>query len=116
MRPLADRWVGFVLVVMVMGLYAELVFAQTSGAIGATKVNNAELQQAQVALAKHETMLMNLPSVVGVGVGMTEEGNQAAIHVYVNAGATGSTLPPDIPTRLDGIPVRVIKTDEIRAR
>jgi hypothetical protein len=99
-----------------MGLYAEVAFAQTSGAIGATKVNNAELQQAQAALAKHEAMLMNLPSVVGVGIGMTEEGNQAAIHLYVNARATGSTLPLDIPTRLDGIPVRVIKTDQIRAR
>ena len=59
---------------------------------------------------------MNVPGVVGVGIGMTEAGDHAAIHVYLNIQPTGGTIPPAIPKQLDRVPVRVIKTDEMKAR
>jgi len=116
MEPYARLGVGFVLVAMLIGFCIDSVFSQTSSAKEAMEVDNAELQKAQAVLAKHEAMLMNVPGVVGVGVGLTEAGNHAAIHVYVNVRATGGTLPPALPTRLDSVPIRVFETDEIRAR
>jgi hypothetical protein len=116
MGPYARLGVGFVLVAMLIGFYTYSVFSQTSSANEGMGVDNAELQKAQAVLAKHEAMLMNVPGVVGVGVGLTEAGNHAAIHVYVNVQATGGTLPPALPTRLDSVPIRVFETDEIRAR
>ena len=109
-------WVGILLVVILIAVYADSAFSRASSAKEAVKVDNAEIQKAQATLTQHEDMLMNVPGVVGVGVGMTEAGDHAAIHVYVNVRATGGTIPPAIPKRLDSVPVRVIKSDEMRAR
>lgn len=38
---------------------------------------------AKAARSRNEAMLMKIPGVVGVGVGLTEKGNRAAIHVFV---------------------------------
>jgi hypothetical protein len=101
---------------MLIGLSGDSAFSQTSSAKGAIQVDKAEIQKAQAALAKHEAMLMKIPGVVGVGVGMMDTGNQAGIHVYLNVHATGSTLPHAIPNQLDNVPVKVIESDEIKAR
>ena len=116
MKPSAKTWVGLLCVALLLGLYTASAFSQTSSATGAIKVDDAELQKAQAALAKHEATLMNIPGVVGVGIGMTETGNDAAIHVYLDVQATGGTIPPDIPKHLDSVPVRVIQSDDMRAR
>jgi len=116
MKSSAKTGVGLVLVSMLLGLYAASAFSQISSAKGAIKMDNAEIQKAQAALAKHEATLMNVPGVVGVGIGMTETGNDAAIHVYLDVQATGGTIPAAIPEQLDHVPVRVIKTDEMKAR
>jgi hypothetical protein len=101
---------------MSIGFYADFAFSEASSAKRLITVDNAELQKAQAALAKYDAMLMNIPGVVGVGVGMMETGDHLVIHVYLNVPATGGTVPPAIPTQLDGLPVRVIKSGNIRAR
>ena len=116
MKSSAKTAVGLVLVSMLLGLCAASAFSQISSAKGAINMDNAEIQKAQAALAKYEATLMNVPGVVGVGIGMTERGNDAAIHVYLDVQATGGTIPQDIPKHLDNVPVRVIQSDEMRAR
>jgi hypothetical protein len=116
MKPSAEPWVSSTLVVMLIGFYAGSAFSQTSSAKGAIQVHNAQLTKAQAALAKHEAMLMNIPGVVGVGLGMTDAGDHVAIHVHLNVQATGDTIPRAIPNHLDRVPVRVIKSDEMRPR
>jgi hypothetical protein len=116
MKRYAAPWFGLVLVAMVIGFHANSPVSQASNDKRSITVDNAELQKAQAALAKHEAMLMNVPGVVGVGVGLLETGDHAAIHVYLNVQATGGTIPPAIPQQLDSVPVRVIKSDDIRAR
>jgi hypothetical protein len=101
---------------MLIGFCADSAFSQAFSAKRATKMDDAEIQKAQAALAKHEDTLMNVPGVVGVGIGMTETGTDAAIHVYLNVQATGGTMPAAIPKQLDSVPVRVITTDTMRAR
>ena len=116
MKPSAAPWVSFVLVAMLIGFCADSTFSQAFSAKGPIKMDNAEIQKAQAALAKHEATLMDVPGVVGVGIGMTETGKDAAIHVYLDVQATGGTIPAAIPEQLDHVPVRVIKTDGMKAR
>jgi len=114
MKQFAVLWIGL-MPVMLLGLHREATFSHAASD-RATQAASVGLQKAQAALAKHEARLMSTSGVVGVGVGTTADGNSAAIHVYVNVEATGGTIPPTLPQQLDGVPVRVIKTDEMKAR
>jgi uncharacterized membrane protein YgcG len=71
------------------------------------------LDLASQAKARHEEELFGIRGVVGTGVGADEDGN-AVIEVYVK-GAARKTVGQPIPDELDGVPVRVIETGEIRA-
>ena len=64
-----------------------------------------QIDTATEVKGRHEKELLNLPGVVGVGVGLSESGDEVAIHVYVDT-STGS---PALPLDLEGVPVRVIK-------
>ena len=75
-----------------------------------------EVRRATAVLARHEMQLMKVPGVIGVGIGATEQGDRAAIHVYVNAKAMGEKVPAAFPQQIENIPVKVIHTDDIRAR
>jgi hypothetical protein len=67
-------------------------------------------------LAHHAATLLGLPGVVSVGVGLTEAGDKPAIHVYVNTKATGAPGSAPMPTQIHNVPIRLIETDDIRAR
>lgn len=71
------------------------------------------LDLASQAKARHEEELFRIRGVVGTGIGADEDGN-AVIEVYVK-GAAKQVVGEPIPDDLDGIPVRVIETGEIRA-
>jgi hypothetical protein len=116
MKSSVAPWISLVLIAMFSAFYATSAFSQAFSAKRAIQMDKTETQKAQAALAKHEATLMNVPGVVGVGIGMTETGTDAAIHVYLDVQATGGTIPAAIPKQLDSVPVRVIKTDEMRAR
>jgi hypothetical protein len=63
---------------------------------------------------RHEGRLMNIPGVVGVGVGLSDKVlGQPAIEIYVKE-ATG-TLRRALPSSLDGVEVKIVETGEILA-
>lgn len=70
---------------------------------------------------KREKELMRKPNVVGVGIGFRTRGGQRAeevcIVVSVKKKMPASQLSRDdlIPMSIDGVPVDVIETGEIRA-
>lgn len=65
------------------------------------------------ALERNRSDLMSRPSVLGVGVGSSDESDsEAAIVIYVDK-TTG--IMPQLPRSLDGVRVRVIPTDPIVA-
>jgi len=102
---------------LVLGDGARLGPPQPLGSgIGGERVNQAQVRRAQEVLAAHEARLMEIPGVVGVGVGTTERGDRAAIHVFVNVVATGGRVPEALPQQLEDVPVRAIQTDAIKAR
>ncbi|MGH8614807.1 MAG: hypothetical protein ACREYF_22960 [Gammaproteobacteria bacterium] len=66
--------------------------------------------------ANNEAKLLAIPGVAAVGTGLTEQGDRSAIHVYLNLKKTGGRIPAAIPSEIENIPVRVLTTDEIKAR
>ena len=79
------------------------------------------VQQAIAVKARHEARLMQKANVVGVGVGFREEGgrltDQVALVVNVIRKLPEDQLAPEdlIPTEIEGVPVDVHETGEIRA-
>ncbi|MGD9100523.1 MAG: hypothetical protein PVF45_08580 [Anaerolineae bacterium] len=69
----------------------------------------------------HEQSLLSKPNVVGVGVGLRQRGGQftdeVCIVVSVRKKVPKEQLAPEerIPAQVDGVPVDVQATGEIRA-
>ena len=81
---------------------------------GATSTVTAQsIQQAHGAKEKWADAFMNRPGVLGVGVGLTDDGSEAAVIVYVD---NGSASRPNLPERADGARVKVVFTDPFVSR
>jgi hypothetical protein len=70
-------------------------------------VDEAQLAKAKAVQARHEVELLSKPGVAGVGVGLSETGDGVAIHIYVNE----KVGRPVLPRNIEGVPVRIIKTE-----
>jgi hypothetical protein len=66
------------------------------------------LDHAGRVLEQNRHDLMSRPGVLGVGLGALEDNSQAAVIVYVDK---TSSAKPQLPERVDNVPVRVIFTD-----
>jgi hypothetical protein len=66
------------------------------------------VEHASRILEQHRYDLMWRPGVLGSGVGASDSGGEAAIIVYVDNTASAR---PQLPTQIDGVPVRVQFTD-----
>jgi hypothetical protein len=89
--------------------------AQDDGTAEGIQLRGAQLQAATQVQTTHEPMLFSLPGVLGVGIGLTEDKDGVAIHVYFNPDVAGASHFA-IPRQLDGMPVRILKSDDIVAR
>jgi hypothetical protein len=84
-------------------------------------VSEKAVQQAIAVKARHEARLMQKANVVGVGVGFREEGgkltDQVALVINVIRKLPEDQLAPEdvIPAEIEGVPVDVHETGEIRA-
>jgi hypothetical protein len=109
--------IAMLAVLILLGIGLVLVYSQEYGREKkGTKVDEGQLGRAEKVLAQNEAKLMGVPGVVAVGMGLTEQGDRPAIHVYVNKQATGGRVPTAIPKQIDNVPVQIIETDEIKAR
>jgi hypothetical protein len=57
--------------------------------------------------ARHEDRLFNIPGVLGMGIGQTEDGTAAAFIIYTEKKLAAKSRA-QIPAFLEGIPVRII--------
>lgn len=98
------------LMVLIPGpVYAEENAKQTTE--GVLNLNRfAELKTIQ---ARNEEAVFNVPGVVGMGIGLTEDGKVPAFVVYCKK------LRPEsralFPHHLEGVPVRLIESGVFRA-
>lgn len=82
---------------------------------------NVDIERARAVKAAHEKQLLAKANVVAVGVGFRQRGqsttDEVCIVVSVRRKVPWSQLVPEdrIPAELDGVPVDVQATGEIRA-
>jgi hypothetical protein len=81
--------------------------AQPSGGQGLQLPQQA-IDHAGKVLEQNRHDLMSKPRLLGVGLGALEDNSQAAVIVYVDK---TSSAKPQLPERVDNVPVRVIFTD-----
>lgn len=85
-------------------------------------MNEKAIQQAMAVKARHEARLMQKANVVGVGVGFRERDgkltDEIALVVNVTRKLPRNQLAPEdlIPNEIEGVPVDVYETGEIRAQ
>ena len=71
-------------------------------------------ERALAVLEQHRANIIFTPGVMGVGIGASDKvAGEAAIVIYVNKDADAK---PILPESIDGIPVRVVLTDQFIAR
>ncbi len=93
---------------------ASAASVMPSAPVAWTGPPEAEVAFATMVKERHEKDLMSEPAVVAVGVGAAEGNpNQAAIMVYV---LEGRAIGREFPSELDGVAVRVFRTDPIVAQ
>jgi hypothetical protein len=119
-RMRRSRGVFGVLVTLII-LHCGVALVCSQGYVGLETesqrtVEKDALRMAEEVLAANQAKLLSIPGVVGVGMGLAEQGNRPAIHVYVQTQVTGGTVPAAIPKQINNVPIRIIETDEIRAR
>jgi hypothetical protein len=103
----------FFIVLFILGFslyYVDLAFSQ----IVSQLVSEEELRPAIEVQRRNENKLFENPGVVAVGVGLTEDGSGPAVHVYLNVEAPRASASA-ISRQINGVPVRVFETDEIKA-
>ena len=74
----------------------------------------AEMATAIAVQQRHTDGLMQIPGVVGTGIGQSEKTGQVVIEVYLEKST--AALRRAIPHHLEGIPVRTHVTGKIYAR
>jgi Peptidase family S64 len=81
--------------------------------LGDDRPNEAAVEFATTAMRSREEDLLSRPGVIGVGVGsMDDSPTEAAIVVYVDQNASGVRLP----RRINGLRVKVVRTEPFVAR
>ena len=103
----------YFLVVLILGFslyFVDLAFSQ----IVSQLVSEEELRPAIEVQRSNENKLFDNPGVVAVGVGLSEDGSGPAVHVYLNVNAPRASASA-ISRQINGVPVRVFETDEIKA-
>jgi hypothetical protein len=74
-------------------------------------LSHAEVARGTAAKERHASRLMADPAIFGVGVGRSaDDPSQAAVVIYLEKNATRV-----IPTQVDGVRTKVIRTDRFRA-
>lgn len=73
---------------------------------------SAAVRKAKSAMRTRENDLMSIPGVIGVGIGPSDNVNEASIIVYVDAYAKVS---PKLPRQINGVKVKRIYSEEFVA-
>jgi len=83
--------------------------------------HSATMEQIRAVKQAYETQLLNMPNVVGVGIGYRSRGGMRtktpALIVMVSKKIPSELLAPSdlIPSEIEGVPVDVQEVGELRA-
>ena len=94
-------------------LLPSVARAQAASPVG--PVHPASQAAAEHAKDRNEHALLAIQGVVGVGVGVSETvAGEAVVEVYVEKSTPA--VRSAVPGHVDGVPVKVVETGEIKAR
>jgi len=85
----------------------------TSAAAAASEEESPEVTHLKDVQGRHEQNLMQLPGVVGMGIGRSKKDNTLRLEIYVKK--LTPELQSQLPESLNGAPVRIVETGEVRA-
>lgn len=108
-QTVLNSFPGFTLSV-VGGTTAAGAAAPVAGA--GSEAEPEEIAHLKDVQARHEKQIMNIPGVVGMGIGRSPEG-QLLVEIYVKKHT--AELESHLPKTLDGANVRIVETGEVRA-
>jgi len=77
----------------------------------AKKKSTATLREAIKVKKKYLQQFLNIPGVVGIGIG----GRENSAKIVVNVIKITDEIKRKIPKEIDGIPVEIIETGVVRA-
>ena len=101
---------GISLMVLTPGpVYAEENAKQTTE----SALNLNRIEELKKIQARNEEAVFNVPGVVGMGIGLTEDSKGPAFVVYCKKQRPEARAL--VPHHLEGVPVRVIETGVFRA-
>ena len=103
---------------MVLGvsffIVVSLIHAQESTQkLGEGVVNIQRVEELKEVQARHEDGVMGIPEVVGIGIGLTEDGKDLAFIIYVEK--LTPSVKAQVPDHLEGVPVRMIESGIFKA-
>jgi hypothetical protein len=90
-------------------LFGSSLPAQASG--GA--VDQERLTEVRAVQLRHQNAIMQSPGVVGFGIGLTEDGEEVALIVYLEK--LTPSIRAGMPSSLEGVPVRLIESGRFKA-
>jgi hypothetical protein len=118
MRRLVSKVKAVALVALMVGLAlgfnAISVLSQGRGTPAGVTLSEEVLSSLSQVQRRNEQALFNIRGVVAVGIGLLEDRDEPSIHIYLNTRVPNAS-PLAVPPQVEGIPVRVIVTDEIKA-
>jgi hypothetical protein len=99
----------YLIVLTVLGVSLIMV----SLALGEGVVDIQRVEELKAVQARHEDGVMGIPGVVGIGIGLTEDGKDLAFIVYVEK--LTAAVKAQVPDRIEGVPVRMIESGIFKA-
>lgn len=80
---------------------------------GNSMVNLDRVEALKVIQARNENRVLEIPGVVGIGIGLAEDGKDLAFIVYVEK--LTSAVRAQAPVHIEGVPIRMIESGVFKA-
>jgi hypothetical protein len=102
---------------LALGFKGNLFFSQADPNAQIDKEKEEKMQKIKQIKEKYEKALFSRAGVTAVGIGLREGGaeDDFSIDVYLNSAAPGAAAA-HIPLDLEGVPIRMMESDEFKAR
>jgi hypothetical protein len=92
---------------------SERFTARESTSRAEVKLSGESIQRAASIKQRHETELLNQASVLGLGVGRSDDDpSEPAVIIFTDK----NQLPPAVPAVIDGVRTRVVRGERFRAQ
>ncbi len=98
---------------MVLGLSLLLPSSVYTQQLGGGGIDLKRVEVLKEIQKRNENWIMSIPGVVGIGIGLTEDGKRPAFIVYVQR--LTSRIKVQAPSNIEGVPVRLYESGIIRA-